>query len=147
MGRVPSGMSTLSRVIVCTVLVIGAADAMADAGRRAAFSGAHGLPQLRSGVPRSRRAGVCLLGMLYDEVVGDLKEGEKVKLKKDTWFFHVSPKDHPDGMTIKAGTQGTIKKIILKPDDKVSPNRPVVVEFTEPRKWTVHMENSELERA
>ena len=85
--------------------------------------------------------------MLYDEVVGDLKEGEKVKLKKDTWFFHVSPKDHPDGMTIKAGTQGTIKKIILKPDDKVSPNRPVVVEFTEPRKWTVHMENSELERA
>ena len=33
----PSGMSTLSRVIVCTVLVIGAADAMADAGRRAAL--------------------------------------------------------------------------------------------------------------
>ena len=85
--------------------------------------------------------------MLFDEVVGDFKQGEAVKLKADTWFFHVSPKDHPDGLTIKAGTKGKIKNIILKPDCKSTPHRPIQVEFTEPRKWMAHMERSELERA
>eukprot|EP00802_Teleaulax_amphioxeia_P021713 Tamp_22089.p1 GENE.Tamp_22089~~Tamp_22089.p1 ORF type:complete len:150 (+),score=32.94 Tamp_22089:65-514(+) len=149
MGRVTSSMPTLARAVACAMFVIGAAGAVAaDAERRAAFAAPLGLPRLRhAGVPVSGRAGVCRLGMLYDEVVGDYKEGEKVKLKADTWFFHVSPKDHPDGLTIKAGTQGTIKKIILQPDCKSTPHRPIQVAFTEPRKWMAHMEKNELERA
>lgn len=143
------GPATLAWAVVCAALLIGAAGAVAaDAGRRAAFAAPLGLPRLRhAGVLTSGRAGVCRLGMLYDDVVGDYKEGEVVKLKEDTWFFHVSPKDHPDGLTIKAGTQGKIKKIILKPDCKSTPHRPIQVEFTEPRKWIAHMEKSELERA
>jgi hypothetical protein len=131
----------------CVVLAIGRADAAV--GRHGAMAFAlpmQALPTLRRVTSAGRATGVCGVGMLFDDVVGDFKEGESVKLKKDTWFFHVSPKDYPDGTTIKAGTSGMIKKIILTPDSKATPHRPIQVEFKEPRKWIAHMERSELER-
>jgi len=85
-------------------------------------------------------------GDLFEDVVGDFKEGESVELKADTWFFHVWPKELPDGKTIKAGTVGKIKKIVLKPDCQSTPHRPIQVEFTEPRKWFAHLEKDELKR-
>jgi hypothetical protein len=145
MVKVSSSMA-VAMAAACLALVLGSADAsMARVGEPAFVAPLQGLHQLRSA--RAGRPGLCRLGMLYDEVVGDFKEGEKVKLKADTWFFHVSPKDHPDGLTIKAGTEGVIKKIILQPGCQTTPNRPIQVQFTEPRKWMAHMEKDELERA
>jgi hypothetical protein len=140
-GSLVSGMVVAA---VCATLLAGSAVATADRGQVAAFAP---LRLLQVQGLRAGRAGVCKLGMLYDDVVGDFKEGESVKLKADTWFFHVSPKNYPDGKTVKAGTEGKIKKIILKPDCKSTPHRPIQVQFTEPDKFFAHMEKDELERA
>ena len=108
-----SSISGLALAAACAAIVMAPADAAGGRGGMAAFaSPMQGLPHLR-GAGRAGRAGVCRLGMLFDDVVGDFKEGESVVLKKDTWFFHVSPKEFPDGTTIKAGTKGTIKKIVV----------------------------------
>lgn len=136
-------ISGLAATAAFSIFVAGPVDATADKRHVAAFA-----PQHPQGLGlRARRTGVCRVRMLYDDVVGDFKEGESVKLKADTWFFHVSPKNYPDGKTVAAGTEGKIKKIILKPDCKSTPHRPIQVQFTEPDKFFAHLEKDELERA
>jgi hypothetical protein len=140
-----SVVSSVAAVAACSAFMAGPAGATAlERGQVAAFAPLQQLPQGLG--MRGRVGGVCRLGMLFDDVVGDFKEGESVKLKADTWFFHVSPKKYPDGKTVAAGTEGKIKKIILKPDCKSTPHRPIQVQFTEPDKFFAHMEKDELER-
>ena len=145
MGKMgPAPAAALACLCAATVACLVDGAAATRTGGVVAFAA----PRVPLGMRGARsRPGVCGLGMLYDDVVGDFKEGEKVKLKADTWFFHVSPKDFPGGTTISAGTTGTIKKIILTPDSLATPHRPIQVQFTEPRKWIAHMEKNELERA
>jgi len=151
MVQATTSMAGLAISAACFAAAMGHADAVVGRGGVAAFaSPMHALPQMRGSVRAGHHSGVCGLGMqfnsMYDDVVGDFKVGESVQLKADTWFFHVWPKEFPDGKTIEAGTIGTIKKIVLKPDCKSTPTRPIQVEFTEPRKWFAHMEKEELKR-
>ena len=87
--------------------------------------------------------------MSMPDQVGDFKAGDKVAVvAKDVVMFHVKPKDYPDGYTIPEGSQGTIKSIANvdpKSGKEVSPNRPLLVTFDDP-KFMAHFEARELKK-
>lgn len=101
----------------------------------------------RSGIPL--RTSISPLRMAIPDVVGDFKEGDSVEVVgKDVIFFHVKPKEYPDGYTVPKGLKGTVKALVTtdaKTGKEVSPNRPLLVQFTEP-KFMAHFEAKELKK-
>lgn len=46
--------------------------------------------------------------MMMPDHIGDFKVGDKVKIKEgNVVFWHVKPKDYPDGFTCPKGMEGT----------------------------------------
>lgn len=101
----------------------------------------------RRGVPLATSISPLRMGM--PDVAGDFKVGDSVEVVgKEVVFFHVKPKDYPDGYTVPEGLKGTVKALVTtdtKSGKEVSPNRPLLVTFTEP-KFMAHFEAKELKK-
>ena len=81
-----------------------------------------------------------------EEFIGDFKVGDTVKLAKDLTVFHVNPKD-PNGVTLKAGLEGKVLRMVTDKHPVATPNFPIVVQFQEPKKFFMHLEARDLEHA
>lgn len=94
---------------------------------------------------RSRQASSALRMNGIEEFIGDFKVGDEVKLAKDVHVYHVNPKDQ-DGLTLKAGLEGVVLRIVTDKHPKATPNYPLVVQFQEPKKFFMHLEAADLEK-
>ena len=85
--------------------------------------------------------------MVVSELIGDFNVGDRVKVAKSSiTLFTV--KDYPNGYLVPKGAEGQIIKVItmdIKSGKPVSPNRPLLVKFENP-KFQAHFEARELER-
>jgi hypothetical protein len=88
------------------------------------------------------------VNMVVSELIGDFSVGDRVRVTQNSiTLFTV--KDHPDGYQVPKGTEGEIVKVItidVKSGKPVSPNRPLLVKFNNP-KFQAHFEARELEKA
>lgn len=96
-----------------------------------------------------RRQGAALR-MSMGNLAGDFQPGDKVAVKSKAVLimYHVKPKEYPDGYTVPQGLKGTVKSLANiepKSGKEVSPNRPVLVTFEDP-KFMAHFEAKELEK-
>ncbi len=86
--------------------------------------------------------------MVVSELIGDFNVGDRVRvIQNSITLFTV--KDHPDGYQVPKGAEGEIVKVItvdVKSGKPVSPNRPLLVKFNNP-KFQAHFEARELEKA
>ena len=78
----------------------------------------------------------------------NIAEGSTVKILTEEKFFHVPKlnKLHPEGFSCK-DLEAKVMKICIENKDGVicSANRPVIVKFEEPAKFTAHFGFAELD--
>eukprot|EP00286_Rhodomonas_abbreviata_P018143 CAMPEP_0181308406 /NCGR_PEP_ID=MMETSP1101-20121128/11445_1 /TAXON_ID=46948 /ORGANISM="Rhodomonas abbreviata, Strain Caron Lab Isolate" /LENGTH=148 /DNA_ID=CAMNT_0023414785 /DNA_START=171 /DNA_END=617 /DNA_ORIENTATION=- len=78
------------------------------------------------------------------DFTGDFKTGDKVKLARETRVYHVNPKE-ADGTLLPAGLEGEVTAIVTDKHPEATPNWPLVVQFSEPKKFKMHCAASDLE--
>jgi hypothetical protein len=85
--------------------------------------------------------------MVVSDLIGDFSVGDRVKVAQESIVLF-TVKDYPDGYPVPKGAEGQILKVITadpKSGKPVSPNRPLLVKFDNP-KFQAHFEARELER-
>lgn len=100
----------------------------------------------RAGVPLRRQSPSRFLVAAGedDDEKPALQIGDKVRVVEELKFMHVP--GNKEGYSAK-GVVGTVIRIYGEDDrPDISVNRPVKVEFPEPKKWIAHFEDFELER-
>eukprot|EP00287_Rhodomonas_sp_CCMP768_P017474 CAMPEP_0202809288 /NCGR_PEP_ID=MMETSP1389-20130828/1632_1 /ASSEMBLY_ACC=CAM_ASM_000865 /TAXON_ID=302021 /ORGANISM="Rhodomonas sp., Strain CCMP768" /LENGTH=85 /DNA_ID=CAMNT_0049479849 /DNA_START=278 /DNA_END=535 /DNA_ORIENTATION=- len=84
--------------------------------------------------------------MNIQDFIGDFQVGDKVKLQKPMEAFHLYPNE-TDGVVLPAGLEGEVIRIVTDKHPKATPNYPLVVQFKEPKKFFMHLEASDVEKA
>ena len=94
------------------------------------------------------RSGSLGASMVLSDLISDFNVGDRVRVAQSSIVLF-TVKDHPDGYSVPKGAEGQIVKVItkdLKSGKPVSPNRPLLVKFENP-KFQAHFEARELEKA
>mmetsp|Transcript_44016 Transcript_44016/g.68824 ORF Transcript_44016/g.68824 Transcript_44016/m.68824 type:complete len:149 (-) Transcript_44016:26-472(-) len=140
--------AALFLAVVAAVVGLGACGGMDMRGQRGGilgFAGPVGASgfSLRQGLGRRSSAPSNICMNAIDDLVGDFKVGDKVKVVKECEAYHIFPRE-PEAVKVEAGKKGVVSAVMMTKFPNSTPNRPIIVQFTEPKKFKMHFECDEI---